>query len=493
MKKIIYIIFPLLSFLSCNDFLDVSPQSNYTVDEGYKNQADFERAIAAVYGQQQVLYNSNSCWFMQINFRSDDARNANNISRFVDSPNEGAWSTAWRAFWSIINRSNLILDHIDNATFTDEAVRDHIKGEAYIMRAYAYWSLGWQWGGVPLVTKTTPLPELRKIKRSTQEETFALAESDYKNAYALLPENWSSNNIGRATKYAAAGMLGRLYMFQSNYDSATVYLEKVIAKEPALYKMESAYGDCFIDSKDNGKERVWEVQFIGGQLGEGSSFISGFIPEKLTIPNDRYKAPFSGYSGNMRASEDLWAAYEESPKVDLRKDLSVITYVKISGIYDMQSKLVHKYCKYDYTPKEKNDWANNLPILRYTDVKMMYAEALNQLSYVADINSVPFKILNEVRARAGLDPLTPTELPDKDAFQEAIIQERRVEFAFEGLRWCDLIRWGIAVDTMNEHFKHADEGSGRYSVKDYQILLPIPFAEMSAYNDKSVMWQNDGY
>ena len=142
MKKIIYIIFPLLSFLSCNDFLDVSPQSNYTVDEGYKNQADFERAIAAVYGQQQVLYNSNSCWFMQINFRSDDARNANNISRFVDSPNEGAWGTAWRAFWSIINRSNLILDHIDNATFTDEAVRDHIKGEAYVMRAYAYWSLG---------------------------------------------------------------------------------------------------------------------------------------------------------------------------------------------------------------------------------------------------------------------------------------------------------------------------------------------------------------
>ena len=131
--------------------------------------------------------------------------------------------------------------------------------------------------------------------------------------------------------------------------------------------------------------------------------------------------------------------------------------------------------------------------LRYTDVKMMYAEALNELGYVADINSEPFKILNAVRARAGLDALTPVELYDKDTFRNAIIQERRVEFAFEGLRWCDLIRWGIAVSTMNEHFKHRDEGSGQYTVQDYQLLLPIPFAEMAAYNDVNIMWQNEGY
>lgn len=496
MKQITFILLLSLSFVlgACNAFLDITPQSDYTVEEGYKKESDFEQAISAVYGKQQLLYNTNSCWFMYINHRSDDSRNANNVGRFVDSPNESIWTTSWKTYWSIIDRCNLILDKIDNAEFTNEERRDYIKGEAYMLRAYAYWGLGWQWGGVPLITKTTPLAEIRKIPRSTQEVTLGQAISDYKEAIRLLPEEWGTNDIGRATRYAAAGMLGRLYMFQNNFEDARTYLKMVVDQESVRYEMEKKYEDCFIDSKDNGKERVWEVQFIGGQIGEGNSFITGFIPEKLTLPNTAYVAPFTGYSGNMRASENLWDAYETSPKVDKRKALSVVTNVKINGTYDTQSKLVYKYCKWDtYTPKEKNDWANNLPILRYTDVKMMYAEALNELGYVADINSEPFKILNAVRARAGLDALTPVELYDKDTFRNAIIQERRVEFAFEGLRWCDLIRWGIAVSTMNEHFKHRDEGSGQYTVQDYQLLLPIPFSEMAAYNDVNIMWQNEGY
>lgn len=496
MKQLVYILMAsvLFTLVSCDNFLDVTPQSNYTVEEGYKNESDFQQAISAAYGKQQLLYNSNSCWFMYINHRSDDSRNANNIGRFIDSSNEATWATAWKIYWSLIDRCNLILDKIDDAEFTVEENRDYIRGEAYMLRGYAYWSLGWQWGGMPIITRSMTLNELRKIPRSTQEVTFAQAADDYKHAIGLLPESWDSKNIGRATRYAAAGMLGRLYMFQRNFGEAKKYLEMVIQQEPKLYKMESNYEDCFIDSKDNGKERVWEVQFIGGQVGEGNSFITGFIPEKLTLPNTAYQAPFTGYSGNMRASENMWDAYETSPNTDKRKALSVVTNVKVNGTYDTQSKLILKYCKWDaYTPKEKNDWANNLPILRYTDVKMMYAEALNELEYTNEADSEPFKILNEVRARAGLDALTPVELYDQETFRNAIIQERRVEFAFEGLRWCDLIRWGIAVSTMNDHFMHRDEGSGRYIVKDYQILFPIPFAEMAAYNDPSVMWQNEGY
>ena len=484
----------LLSLYSCDDFLNVTPQSNYTVEDGYKKELDFQQAISAVYSQQQLLYNTNSSWFMQINFRSDDARNSNNLGRFIDSPNEPAWLNSWKIYWTMIDRCNVIIEKIDSAQFTNESLRGSINGEAHIMRAYAYWNLGWQFGGMPIITKTTPLTEIRNIPRSTQTETFSQAISDYKLAIDLLPETWDATGAGRATKYAAAGMLGRLYMFQNNFADAKTYLQMVIDQEPRLYKMAAKYEDCFVDSKDNSPERVWEVQFIGGQLGEGNSFITGFIPERLTIPNTAYKSPFTGYSGNMRSSEDFWACYESTPVVDKRKALSVVTNVKVNGIYDTQSKLILKYCKYDtYTPKEKNDWANNLPILRYTDVKLMYAEASNEIGYVADINSNAFKFLNEVRTRAGLNNLTPTELPDKETFRNAIIKERRVEFAFEGLRWCDLIRWGIAVSTMNAHFANTDEGSGQYKVGPYRILLPIPFAEMSAYNDSKIMWQNEGY
>lgn len=496
MKLFIYIsILSVLAILTgCDGFLNITPQSNYTVEEGYKTESDFQQAISAVYGKQQLLYNSNSCWFVYVNHRSDDSRNANNVGRFIDSSNEAIWGTAWKIYWSMIDRCNLILDKIDKAEFTVEENRNYIRGEAYMLRAYAYWSLGWQWGGMPIITKPMTLDALRKIPRSAQETTFAQAIDDYKHAIDLLPEEWGSTDVGRVTRYAAAGMLARLYMFQNNFGEAKKYLEKVIAQEPKLYQMESKYEDCFIDSKDNGKERVWEVQFIGGQVGEGQSFITGFIPEKLTLPNKAYNAPFTGYSGNMRASENLWDAYETSPQIDKRKPLSLVTNVKVNGTYDTKSKLILKYCKWDaYTPKEKNDWANNLPILRYTDVKLMYAEALNELEYNGDINSEPFKILNAVRKRAGLDALTPVELYDQETFRNAIIQERRVEFAFEGIRWYDLIRWGIAVQTMNDHFMHSDEGSGRYKVSNYQLLLPIPFAEMAAYNNPEVMWQNEGY
>ena len=266
MKQITFILLLSLSFVlgACNAFLDITPQSDYTVEEGYKKESDFEQAISAVYGKQQLLYNTNSCWFMYINHRSDDSRNANNVGRFVDSPNESIWTTSWKTYWSIIDRCNLILDKIDNAEFTNEERRDYIKGEAYMLRAYAYWSLGWQWGGVPLITKTTPLAEIRKIPRSTQEVTLGQAISDYKEAIRLLPEEWGTNDIGRATRYAAAGMLGRLYMFQNNFEDARTYLKMVVDQESVRYEMEKKYEDCFIDSKDNGKERVWEVQFIGG-------------------------------------------------------------------------------------------------------------------------------------------------------------------------------------------------------------------------------------
>ena len=123
---------------------------------------------------------------------------------------------------------------------------------------------------------------------------------------------------------------------------------------------------------------------------------------------------------------------------------------------------------------------------------MMYAECLNEEGYVT--NGEAFNILNQVRARAGLQPLTSVTVPNQQAFREAIIQERRVEFAFEGLRWIDLVRWGIAQEVINEHFLAEDEGGGRYFMDgDYRYIFAIPNDEITRYNNESIMWQNPGY
>lgn len=489
----IYVLFMTLltafSVVSCDDFLKTMPESSYSAAGSYQSQADFDYAIAGVYAAQQNLYQSNSCWFRLMIARSDDTRNGATytygVDQFSDSDNVEHLTSGWQNLWTMINRCNLILDKIDAIDFKDSDRKSHIKGEAYALRAWAYYTLAWQFGGMPLIDHELTVSETKSVVRSSQEETFAFAEADYKKAIDLLPVSWTGTDLGRVTKYAAEGGLARLYMFQSKFSAAKPYLKDII--DSGLYAMEEDYVNCFTDSHDNGKERVWEVQFTGNLSGEGQAFSTGMLPEGY---KDAVLMPFSGYSTAMQVSLAMVDAYEQG---DLRKDVSIVTDLTINGAVESKYHYILKYCHYDaYTPQTQSDWANNIPILRYTDVKMMYAECLNEEGYVA--NGEAFTILNEVRGRAGLPALVSSTISDQNAFRKAIIQERRVEFAFEGLRWNDLVRWGIAQEVINQHFLVEDEGGGRYSMEgDFRKIFAIPYAELSRYNDESIMWQNPGY
>lgn len=208
---------------------------------------------------------------------------------------------------------------------------------------------------------------------------------------------------------------------------------------------------------------------------------------------------FSGSSGSVRASQSLFDAsvYETDDK---RRDLTLATGLmldKTTPAYDQY--FCKKFLKATGTkPTGIDFWGNNLPILRYTDVKLMYAEALNELNYAANITTI-LAIINEVRDRAGLAHLSAADLPDQDAVLEYLIHERFVEFCFEGLRWPDLIRWGRAEEAMQAHFAYVDEGfdsstnQPMYSMKEYNLLAPIPYSEIVNYNNDQVMWQNPGY
>ncbi len=129
--------------------------------------------------------------------------------------------------------------------------------------------LGKYFGGVPLLTREMTEAEIRKVARSTQEQTFAQAVSDYKQAISLLPSSWSSDNAGRMTRGAANAVLGRLYMFMKQPAEARPYLEAVI--NSGIYQLADSYEKIFNDAYDNdpSADRVWEVQYIGGMMGEG--------------------------------------------------------------------------------------------------------------------------------------------------------------------------------------------------------------------------------
>ena len=492
MNKIFALIVLGMSMVSCG-FLDLQPIDTYTVENTYSAPADFELAIAGVYDAQQALYYDGECWFRTSFIRGDEVRagsggtNARGISTFTETSSVPALEYAYEDFWQIISRANIILDKIDPVEFLDQAQKDHIKGEAYALRGWAYYTLAWQFGGMPLIDTEISLGSTMLTPRSTQEETIAFAAEDLRLAAGLLPEKWKGGNVGRLTKYAALAALGRLYMFTHDFRAAENCFRQVI--DSGLYDMEEHYVDCFMDSHDNGKERVWEVQFCGGQKGEGNKFITGLLPEGYnTAGNSDALMPFNGYSSAMRIALDLMACYEEG---DIRKGVSTVTGIEVNGVTESYYSYILKYVHWDeYTPQAKDDWANNLPVIRYTDVLMMYAEALNEQAYSA--NGEALSILNRVRARAGLAPRTAADLPDQETFREALRAERRVEFAFEGYRWHDLLRWDTAMQAMLIHFKYADN-AGSYSMADHNRLFPIPYAEILRYDNPKVMWQNPGY
>lgn len=261
---------------SCNDFLNENPESTYTTESFYTSQKDFKYAITSIYSEQQTLYDGQYGLLRVNNTRSDDTdcddfnTYSDGYATFSDNAAVQATREVYSALYVMITRANSILIRIDDVEFSDKNMKKYIKGEAYALRGWAYHTLGVLFGGVPLVVDAEySVAETREIGRSTQQETFAQAISDYQKAYDLLPISWDSENVGRVTKYAAKAMEGRLLMFEGNYSEAQTALKLVI--DSNIYNMADEYGKCFHANYENqpANDRIWEVQYIGGQLGEG--------------------------------------------------------------------------------------------------------------------------------------------------------------------------------------------------------------------------------
>lgn len=174
--------------------------------------------------------------------------------------------------------------------------------------------------------------------------------------------------------------------------------------------------------------------------------------------------------GDNTPTEDLYGKYEEG---DLRRDIS------IGHISDGRM-----YCKkFVVAPVLPNQSDANFIVLRYADVLLMYAEALNENGYKAEGDALNY--LNDIHRRAGLQAYTANELSNQELFREAIWKERRFELAFENHRWFDLLRTGKAMEIMNA------SANGEFTVEAYQLLFPIPQSQIDAAPDKMI--QNDRY
>lgn len=446
---------------SCGDsFFNLEPASSVTIDKVYKTASDYNVAVIGCYAklQSQVNFYTECCEYRSDNLSlgapTAGTQDRYDIDHFTEKPSNGILSSYWANFNNNVYRCNLLLDQIDGANFA-ENLKKQYKGEAMFIRALNYFNMYRIWGGVPATKHVVSAAEALKVARYSDEQMFDLIAGDLKeivdNNY--LPETYSSADMGRATSGAAKALLGKVYLTFHKWTEAKDILSQLIGK----YQLVSPIAQVFnVDNKNN-NEIIFAVHFNKEIEGEGHS----------------YWYNLTNASDDTNQTSSLLNTF---PTGDARKDL--ITYVQV----EKNVRLMNKF--YDTKSPTFKTVGNDQILLRYADVLLMYAEALNEIQYDASEGSLALKYLNAVRQRAGISNLTAKQLPTQEKFRKGILVERQREFPYEGQRWFDLVRMGFAKSVMAEN---------GVEIKDYQLLFPIPQQEIEKVGDKSILWQNPGY
>ena len=472
------------SFSSCSDFLEQNPQTDLSENDFYKTDDDILSAVNGAYSSlpEGDIYGN---WYVFGEIPSDNTRNQlsgsvttqNEFDQFYIDTQNSMIASFWKAAYKVINRTNTVLGRIDGIEINAE-LANRYKLECKFIRALMYFNLVRVYGDVPLVLKEISISESYDILREPKENVYNQIIDDLKEAQGL-PVSYSTAEDGRATQGAAKALLADVYMTLHKYAEAETILAEIInsgrysllENTPGSLNIDG-YKNVFSPVNHNSKEGIFEIQFLKGGYGEGSNYANNFAPEN----SGTNVVAVGGTGGNNIPEMDIYNAYEEG---DLRRDFSMSL-----GYYDnrknnewVESRYV---CKFMDVPYQNNDASNNYPVIRYADVILMYAEALNQNGKTAEA----CKYLNMTRRRGfgyQTTETSPVDLQTTDKAQFALMveQERRVELAFENHRWFDLIRTGRAVEVMK---------SKGFSLNETNLICPIPQKQIDV-NPK--LTQND--
>ncbi|SEN84783.1 Starch-binding associating with outer membrane [bacterium A37T11] len=464
----------LLSVSCKSDFLDRAPISQTNSVNFYKTQADMLNAVNAAYASLQAEYNQSMYTIGEVTSDNTEILDAQSgidntqIDDFKTLTNNGILSSMWNYNYTGILACNTVIDRIQ-AISMDETLKTRYIAEVKFLRALQYFNMVRTFGDVPLVVKEiVDVQESYTYARTPVDEVYKQIIADLTEAENNLPPIYGDADVGRATSGAAKGILAKVYLTQGKWSDAASKAQEVISS--AKYGLLDDYKNVFAINNKNNKESLFEVQYKKGGYGTGSPFNNAFAPRN----SGSIVSTIGAGSGTNQPTADISAAYEPG---DLRKDISMA-----EGYMNGSTFVASRYIKKFLDPNlfAGNDADNNWPVLRYADVLLMRAEALNEQGYSA--GGETFDLLNQIRKRAGLTDIKPATVPDQAAFRLAIEQERRVELAFEDHRWFDLVRTNRAVEVL--------KAKGE-TIQPYRLLFPIPQTQIDI--NPSVITQNQGY
>jgi hypothetical protein len=436
MKKKIAFALVLSSLLSAcsDDFTNLSPISQRNVKEFYRNGDDMVTAVNAVYKGLHLSGTYNQSYWVLNEMRSDNTDGgADNTGlganlNIIDNFNENAATaeivtSAYLDSYVGISRANLVLSRIE-AVQMDEALKTRIKGEALFLRSLFYYNLAVNFGRLPLVLSEISVEEGRSYLQVPASDVYKQLITDLQQAETALAVKYTGNNVGRATKGAAATLLAKIYLTTGNKASAASTLRRVMTGYG--YSLVANYANIWGIQNENNVESIFEVQFKGGGTSTGNAFTNSF--SALLIQST------GGYKN--RPTPEMEAAYEPTDK-RLAASMNPLNGPLNAGRFILKYGVTTAY--------NEGDADYNFIVLRYADVLLMLAEALGE-------SDESYGLINQVRTRAGL-PAISSATPG--TFEDKLLRERRVELAFENHRWPDLLRFGKAKDVMAAQQKKA--------------------------------------
>ena len=494
----------LLLCASCNDFLDRSPQGEFT--ENDHPNALVNGKVYNVYTLMRHYDITAGPPALAIHcFRSEDSEKGSVPSDgsdvaamyddFIYTPTNGLLGAYWGKNYAVIYQCNDILDAIAHKEATGQSeAEDFInKGEASFFRAYCYFNLVRAFGDVPLVTRKINDASEANVPKSPAAEIYQQIDFDLETAEATLPETWNSDYTGRLTWGAARSLHARTYMMRNDWEHMYAASTDVIKK--GLYNLQTPYEKLFTEEGENNSGSIFELQCTATASLPQSDIVGSQWAE---VQGVRGAGAWDLGWGWHMATREMEKAYEEG---DPRKAATLLAFRRSDeepitpgntnapyGESPVSPAMGAYFNKKVYTdPSLRKEYSNkgywvNIRLIRYADVLLMAAESANEKGLTGEA----LTYLEQVRARArggrsGILPKVTTTRPEE--LRQAIRHERRVELGLEFDRFYDLVRWGIAKEVL-----HA---AGKTHYQDKNALLPLPQSEID--KSKGVLVQNPDY
>lgn len=490
----------ILLFTQCKkSLLSIDPTIPLSsVDNYYSNETEAVNAVNAAYTPLSAIYNG-AAWHIG-DIMSDDADlggggggdglETAELDNFNVTSFNPIINLMWAQCYFGILRTNLVIQKTEAVPGITPAVKNRSLGEGRFLRALYYYHLARVFGDVPLYTNAITVAEASVITRSPKAQVYAQIIADLKIAETLLPNTYGVNDKGRATAGAAKGLLASVYLTLGDKANAATKAKEVIDNRTNYgYGLWAGYEDNFKLDNENGKESVFEVQYRSGG-GQYSDFGAGQKLNTFFGPRSQNVVQTSGYGWNV-PTKDFMDQYEKSGVaystiIDKRRAPSAWIPGDVFGAYTQPTSLIgspngfniRKYfIPIANTSGDNGGWtsAQNVPIMRYSEILLIYAEAAGP--------SLGKPFADQVRVRAGLTAF-PAGLSDAQ-WLAAIYKERRLEFAFEMHRWYDLLRHPDP-----NYFVTVMAAAGKTNVAAKHRFMPIPQGE----RDKNPnLTQNPGY